>query len=303
MHLYEMLNNYKSDNNIYGSISIELQPGLSVSMVTAEHLNAIDVYKQFPSSNNYLCFNCQLQGELNVKVKDRQFITHKGDLTFGFANGETFHLQHSKDFCNIEVMIMPKLLDILIKDMDFHFSCLSEKVDFFLQHLQIHQSINVLSCARQLFYLMQNTDCKVTNRLLLYAHVLKYLNWYFKSFDSLLTKEEFTQWEYEQFNYVRNYLVSDLTNPPTIEWLAKQVGINQSKLKKGFKQVFGKSIYAYFLTERMNKAKQLLMENSVTETAVMMGYSNISHFSSAFRKQFGVLPKEIRRQNSNFLNE
>ncbi len=45
------------------------------------------------------------------------------------------------------------------------------------------------------------------------------------------------------------------------------------------------------------------MENSVTETAVMMGYSNISHFSSAFRKQFGVLPKEIRRQNSNFLNE
>ncbi|WP_143424094.1 helix-turn-helix domain-containing protein, partial [Gilliamella apicola] len=161
----------------------------------------------------------------------------------------------------------------------------------------------VLSCARQLFYLMQNTDCKVTNRLLLYAHVLKYLNWYFKSFDSLLTKEEFTQWEYEQFNHVRNYLVSDLTNPPTIEWLAKQVGINQSKLKKGFKQVFGKSIYAYFLTERMNKAKQLLMENSVTETAVMMGYSNISHFSSAFRKQFGVLPKEIRRQNSNFLNE
>ena len=282
---------------------IELQPGLAICINSAADLNAVDVSKTFSSSENCLCFNCQLQGKLSVQIKDKKFVSKEGDLTFGFADGEIFHLQHSKDFCNIEVMIMPKLLAILIKDMDFHFSCLSAKVDFFLQHLQIHQSINVLSCARQLFYLMQNTDCKVTNRLLLYAHVLKYLNWYFKSFDSLLTKEEFTQWEYEQFNYVRNYLVSDLTNPPTIEWLAKQVGINQSKLKKGFKQVFGKSIYAYFLTERMNKAKQLLMENSVTETAVMMGYSNISHFSSAFRKQFGVLPKEIRRQNSNFLNE
>ena len=52
----------------------------------------------------------------------------------------------------------------------------------------------------------------------------------------------------------------------------------------------------------MNKAKQLLVTNSVTETAIIMGYSNISHFSSAFRKQFGVLPKEVRQQNAYTIN-
>ena len=292
MHLDKLPNNKKN------SSFIELQPGLAVCVNSADDLNAIDISKAFPSSDKCLCFNCQLQGKLSLQVKDRKLVTHKGDLTFGFADGETFHLQHSKDFCNIEVMIMPELLDVLLGEMDFQFSNLDKKVNFFLHHHPIHQNSNVLSCARQLFYLMQNTDCKITNRLLLYAHVLKYLNWYFKSFEQQSTKHEFTQWEYQQLNHARNCLISDLTCPPTINCLAKQTGLNQSKLKKGFKQIFGKSIYAYFLAERMHKAKQLLAEYSVTETAIMMGYSNISHFSSAFRKQFGVLPKEIRRQYS-----
>ena len=290
MHLDKLPNNKKN------SSFIELQPGLAVCVNSADDLNAIDISKAFPSSDKCLCFNCQLQGKLSMQVKNRKLVTHKGDLTFGFADGETFHLQHSKDFCNIEVMIMPELLDVLLGEMDFQFSNLDKKVNFFLHHHPIHQNSNVLSCARELFYLMQNTD--QSNRLLVYAHVLKYLNWYFKSFDNHLGRQEFTQWEYKQFNDARDYLISDLTNPPTIDWLAKQVGLNHSKLKKGFKQIFGKSIYAYYLTERMNKAKQLLIENSVTETAIMLGYSNISHFSSAFRKQFGVLPKEMRRQYS-----
>ncbi len=298
MHLDDLLtsNNFNSDSK--GCSYIELQPGLAVCVVTADELNAIDTSKEFPSSDNCLCFSCQLQGKLSMQVKGRKFVTSKGDLTFGFSDGETFHLQHSADFCNLEVMIMPELLDVLLGDMDFQFSCLDKKVNFFLHHQQIEQNVNVLSCACQLFHLMQNTDCKVTNRLLLYANVLEYLNWYFKTFDSHLEKQEFTHREYKQITSARDYLVSDLSNAPTIDWLAKQVGLNQSKLKKGFKKVFGKSIYAYFLAERMSKAKQLLVDNSVTETAIIMGYSNISHFSSAFRKQFGVLPKEVRRQHS-----
>jgi AraC family transcriptional regulator len=46
----------------------------------------------------------------------------------------------------------------------------------------------------------------------------------------------------------------------------------------------------------MHKAMQLLKSNNVTETAMVMGYSNFSHFSTAFRKQFGMLPKEARRE-------
>lgn len=286
--------NFKSKYNRCSYV--ELQNGLAVSIFNADDLNAIDACKAFPSSDNYLSFSCQLQGKLSMQVNSRKIVTSQGDLTFGFADGEIFYLQHSKDFCNVEVMIMPQLLKVILGDIAFPFSNLDNKIKFFLHHYQIEKNVNVISCARQLFYLIQNTDCEVTNRLLLYAHVLEYLNWYLKAFNSDLEKQELNKREYTQINNAREYLVSDLSNPPTIDCLAKRVGLNQSKLKKGFKQIFGKSIYAYFLAERMHKAKQLLVANSVTETAIIMGYSNISHFSSAFRKQFGVLPKEIRSQ-------
>ncbi|GAB7541632.1 helix-turn-helix transcriptional regulator [Cupriavidus sp. 8B] len=66
------------------------------------------------------------------------------------------------------------------------------------------------------------------------------------------------------------------------------------KLKQGFRSLFASSIYAYFQAERMRQARQFLRKHNVTETAMMLGYSNISHFSSAFRKQFGMLPSAVR---------
>lgn len=60
--------------------------------------------------------------------------------------------------------------------------------------------------------------------------------------------------------------------------------------------MFGTSVYGCFQEERMKRAMELLKNNNVTETAVALGYSNISHFSTAFRKQYSVLPKDARRE-------
>lgn len=291
-------NNTLTDNVIVNShLYIKLQSGLVVSIVTANDLNAIEKSKQFYGCNSHLCFNCQLQGKLNLQIRDRKLLINQGDLTFGFAAGEIFNLQNSADFCNLEVMIIPELLNELLGEMNFSFSNLDKKIDFFLHHHHSLSKINVLSSARQLYHSLHNTYFTMTNRLLLYAQVLEYLNWYFKSLETHFEKQTINHREYDQVTKARDYLIKDLSNPPTIIRLAKKVGLNQSKLKKVFKEVYGKSIYAYFLTERMHRAKKLLKYHSVTDTAIMMGYSNISHFSSAFRKQFGILPKEARRQS------
>jgi AraC family transcriptional regulator len=73
------------------------------------------------------------------------------------------------------------------------------------------------------------------------------------------------------------------------------VGLNQLKLKRGFRSLFGMGVYSLFQRHRMERARELLSHHNVTETALMLGYSNISHFSAAFRKQFGVLPGEARK--------
>lgn len=94
----------------------------------------------------------------------------------------------------------------------------------------------------------------------------------------------------------KEILISNLASPPTIPQLAKQVGINELKLKTGFKRVFSDTVYNYLSSYRMEKAKYMLQsENkSVTEVAVEVGYSSFSKFSNAFRKKFGVNPSYFK---------
>lgn len=72
----------------------------------------------------------------------------------------------------------------------------------------------------------------------------------------------------------------------------KQTGLNLFKLKRGFKSLFGKTVFAFIRQERMKIAKQLLDDKKITvlEAAIKVGYSNPSHFASAFRKEYGINP-------------
>lgn len=99
----------------------------------------------------------------------------------------------------------------------------------------------------------------------------------------------------EKIEKARNILLEQLDAPITIRDLARRVAMNECYLKKGFKAVYGTTIYDYFQKERMEKAKGLLYERglSVSEVAIMMGYSCISHFSTAFKKHTGLKPCEL----------
>lgn len=101
----------------------------------------------------------------------------------------------------------------------------------------------------------------------------------------------------ERLHEARRILVSDLRNPPNISALARQCGLNEFKLKKEFKQTFNTTIFAYLQQVKMEKAWQFLREGSrsVTEAAHEVGYTNISHFSAAFKKQFHMNPGALKK--------
>jgi AraC-like DNA-binding protein len=84
-------------------------------------------------------------------------------------------------------------------------------------------------------------------------------------------------------------------NPITIKELSKQVAMNECYLKKGFKQIMGCTIFEFFQNERMAYAENLLCEKglTVTEVSSLLGYSSISHFSTAFKKHTGQKPCEL----------
>ena len=93
----------------------------------------------------------------------------------------------------------------------------------------------------------------------------------------------------------REILIKQIGEPITIKDLSRKVAMNECYLKKGFKELFGTTIFDFYQSQRMEHAKYLLYEKGLTVTDVssILGYSSISHFSTAFKRHTGLKPCEL----------
>lgn len=100
----------------------------------------------------------------------------------------------------------------------------------------------------------------------------------------------------EKIKEAGNILLSNHHHPPTIRALSLQVGINEKKLKYGFKEVFGNTPYGYLFEYKMDLAKRYLLDSDkvIAEIGFLCGYDSPSHFSTAFKRYFGVSPGKMR---------
>jgi AraC family transcriptional activator of pyochelin receptor len=95
----------------------------------------------------------------------------------------------------------------------------------------------------------------------------------------------------------RDLVNTRLTNPPSLSEVAKLVGLNEYKLKRGFKEMFATTVFAYLTEQRLELAKRSLLETEKTaaEIAFELGYATPQHFHNAFKKRFGVTPNSMRK--------
>jgi AraC-like DNA-binding protein len=100
----------------------------------------------------------------------------------------------------------------------------------------------------------------------------------------------------DRIHYASAILLQRLENPPSLLELARLVGLNDYKLKQGFRQVFGTTVFGYLQTHRMERAKQLLAQPNfkIAGVAQAIGYANQSHFCQMFKQQFGMTPRCYR---------
>lgn len=101
----------------------------------------------------------------------------------------------------------------------------------------------------------------------------------------------------ERVAVVRKSLDENFLDPPSINRLAREAGVNEAKLMHLFKQQIGETIFNYLQRLKMEHAKHLLekTEESITEIAFEVGYEYSSNFTTAFRRHFGVTPKTARQ--------
>ena len=105
-------------------------------------------------------------------------------------------------------------------------------------------------------------------------------------------KHKLKQEDIERIYYAKDILLARWQNPPSLLELAREVGLNDYKLKIGFRHCFKKTVFGILQDYRMEQARQLLAQGSITVTGIarIIGYRNRSHFAAAFKRKYGVNP-------------
>lgn len=104
------------------------------------------------------------------------------------------------------------------------------------------------------------------------------------------------QSDIDKIHEVRYLLQENLHHRLSLTELSRRVGLNENKLKYGFKEIFGTTVFGYLFDYKMQLAKQLLLDTnkSISEIAETCGYDYVSHFSTAFKRKYNISPLKFR---------
>jgi len=148
---------------------------------------------------------------------------------------------------------------------------------------------------KELFELKVNDPLGSIRRLSGIVHLIeKFLHSFLRQEQAALPRTVKKN-DLESMQHVEHILSSRLEGFPSLESLAHEVFMSTSKLKNLFKQVYGHTLYDYYNKSRLQRARDLLITGqcSIKQAGSEIGFSNLSHFAKAFRKEFGILPRDL----------
>lgn len=98
----------------------------------------------------------------------------------------------------------------------------------------------------------------------------------------------------------KEIMISRMAEPPTLAELSTEIGLSLKKLKEGFKQIYGDSVYGFLFDYKMEYARKMLEtgKHNVNEVGLKVGYSTASHFITSFKKKYGTTPKKYLTSNT-----
>ena len=172
-----------------------------------------------------------------------------------------------------------------IRPKDYHFNVIQKIKSS--SKMVIEQILNCPLCGNTAkLYL----EAKAMELIALMIHQMNISPEFSKSFQSFSPDKN-------KIYEARDILVYDLENPPSLSKLCSLTGLNKNLLNKGFKEVFGSTVFDYLREFKLEKSKEWIEEEgrntSITEIAFRAGYSQPASFSRAFSRKFGAPPKDF----------
>lgn len=150
--------------------------------------------------------------------------------------------------------------------------------------------IDILKCPYQglarASFMKANVDCII-------------LEFFLGKHNFITDQKVLPKMNYEDILKVDAYIKENLKKQLTIDHLSTIAGLNTTKLKHDFKKVFSTTIFKHITTLRMERAKQLILDNqySIAEASYEVGYTNPQHFTVAFKKTMGYLPSKLKEKD------
>ncbi len=214
--------------------------------------------------------------------------SYEGELNLGGPAVSTFALQFSAAFFR-------PLLDEKVSSL----ACLAEAMDKGKMHALTPHNPLVTPKMKAILYDLLHCPFKgFSRRLFLEAKVLELLAWQMEQIGANRSEPTgvFRPDEVDKLVAVKEWLDDHFLQPITLLDVCRLVGLNDFKLKKGFRVLFNTTVFGYLTELRMSHARHLLLESgqTVTEVADALGYRHGHHFTHAFRKHFGYLPGKLR---------
>jgi AraC-like DNA-binding protein len=150
---------------------------------------------------------------------------------------------------------------------------------------------------KDIFEMKENDPLGKIRRL---AHIIHLTEKFLHSFlrqQQPATAKAIKKNDLENMQHIEQILTRKLEGFPSLESLAQEVFMSTSKLKNLFKQVYGFTLYDYYNKSRLQRAKEMLLSGqiSIKQAGSEIGFSNLSHFAKAFKKEFGILPRDLVR--------
>jgi len=245
-----------------------------------------------------------IQFHFNVKGRGK-FIFNNGNYALDLNEEKSLLLYNPQKELPLHLEVAPKswIISVLISIKKFHalFSSDAENIPFlssdnlerkYYGEEDISPSMAIV--LNQIFHYNQNSSIK---NLYLKGKGYELLSLYFNRNEDpnaehcpFLIDEE----NVSKIKRAKEIIISRMSEPPGLQELADEVGLNLKKLKVGFKQIYGDSVYSYLFDYKMEYARRLLDSGShnVNEVGLKIGYSTASHFIAAFKKKYGTTPKK-----------
>lgn len=148
-------------------------------------------------------------------------------------------------------------------------------------------------------------ECKRTGlfkKMYLEAKVIELLMLQLEQFDNNSTKPSFKKTDIDKIYAAKDFLSTHIDEQLSLVNIAHKFGTNEFTLKKGFKELFGTTVFGYWNDLKMNQALKMLLDEDmqINEIADAVGYQNARHFSTAFARKFGASPSQIKKGKASF---